>query len=184
MLYFWEVLNDFKKMRKNLEIRELRYGKQIYTWIQLWERLKDGKIIFEPIYNKEFGKDWSISKKSKFIESIFLGLPMPPFYFDGTDWDRWLVVDGRKRLKTFYEFRNNEFALKDLDFLDLNGKKYEDIGFRHTSRFGDPDILIDCYIVSPQTYLEYRVNFFKRFSSYSIKNIKTIIISKTNDKEA
>lgn len=166
-----------------LEIRELRYGQQVYTWWELWERLRSGKIIFEPIYNKRFGKEWSIVQKSKFIESIFLGLPMPPLYFDGTDWDNWLVVDGRKRLKAFYDFMNNSFELKNLDFLvDLNGAKYETTGFRYTSRLGNPDESINCYVVSPNTYIEYRYNFFRRFSTYPQKNIKEILNMKDNDK--
>ena len=165
-----------------LEIRELRYGSQVFTWADIWERLKNGKITFEPIYNQSSGKDWSISKKSKFIESIFLGLPMPPFYFDGTDWNNWLVVDGRKRLKAFSDFMNNNFALKDLDFLDLNGKRYEEVGFRYTSRFGSPDISIDCYIIDPNAEMDFRYNFFKRFSSYSEKNIKTVLNLEKNDK--
>ena len=40
-------------------------------------------------------------KKSQLLESIFLRIPLPAFYFDATDEDEWLIIDGLQRVINF-----------------------------------------------------------------------------------
>jgi hypothetical protein len=54
--------------------------------------------------NTEFqrcGDLWSKSVMSRLIESILLRLPLPVFYFDASNDNKWLIVDGLQRLSTF-----------------------------------------------------------------------------------
>lgn len=44
------------------------------------------------------GNLWPIEKQSQLIESVLIKLPLPAFYFDGSDDNKWLVVDGLQRL--------------------------------------------------------------------------------------
>lgn len=47
---------------------------------------------------------WSIEKKSSFIESILIGIPIPPaFAFENTD-GTWELIDGLQRISTVLEF--------------------------------------------------------------------------------
>lgn len=41
---------------------------------------------------------WDAGKQSRLIESLLIKFPLPAFYFDGTDNNKWLVVDGLQRL--------------------------------------------------------------------------------------
>ena len=91
---------------------------------------KDIKIIVEPKtidhlvsrlrhdeidLNTEFqrkGNLWSFDKQCRLIESILLRLPLPAFYFDASDDNKWLVVDGLQRLWSLKNFIVNA-ELKD-----------------------------------------------------------------------
>lgn len=78
---------------------------------------------------------WTISEKSRLIESIFLGLPIPPIVLaEAKDSKgKFLVIDGKQRLLTLIQFcgygvgKNNSFKLRNLDVLfDLNNKSIKD----------------------------------------------------------
>ena len=56
--------------------------------------------------------------ESTLIESLLTRIPVPAFYMDATDDDRWLVVDGLQRLTVLRRFVvDQEFALSELEFL-------------------------------------------------------------------
>jgi hypothetical protein len=75
---------------------------------------------------------WRIEKKSRFIESVLLGLPIPQIVLaeDKDHKGRYLVLDGKQRLLTLMQFwgvapesKWNNFKLADLHFLgELEGK--------------------------------------------------------------
>lgn len=55
---------------------------------------------------------WSIEKKSSFIESILIGIPIPPaFAYENTD-GTWELIDGLQRISTVLEFMG---VLRDPD---------------------------------------------------------------------
>jgi hypothetical protein len=79
---------------------------------------------------------WNIIRKSRFIESIILGFPIPQIVLASNEKERgkFIVLDGKQRLLTILQFygrsetQNNSFALKGLEFRpDLNGYKHEDL---------------------------------------------------------
>ena len=47
---------------------------------------------------------WTISQKSKLIESILLGIPLPSFFVSQREDGIWDVVDGLQRLATIFSF--------------------------------------------------------------------------------
>jgi hypothetical protein len=62
-------------------------------------------------------------------------IPLPAFYFDATNDDEWLVVDGLQRLMTLKRFAiDRTLRLRNLEFLkDLNGLVYDELP-RHLQR--------------------------------------------------
>lgn len=71
---------------------------------------RDGDIIINPNFQRFFR--WDIGRKSKLIESILLGIPIPPiFAFELSD-SRWEIIDGLQRLSTILEFMG---LLKSVD---------------------------------------------------------------------
>jgi len=60
------------------------------------------EIVINPEFQRLFR--WSISQKSKFIESLLLGIPVPSiFVFERND-ASWELIDGLQRLSTILEF--------------------------------------------------------------------------------
>lgn len=47
---------------------------------------------------------WSIEKKSAFIESILIGIPIPPVFAYEKDDGTWELIDGLQRVSTILEF--------------------------------------------------------------------------------
>jgi Protein of unknown function DUF262 len=70
---------------------------------------------------------WTIEKKSAFIESLLIGIPVPPaFAYENGD-GTWELIDGLQRISTILEFMG---ILRDPDdpdrlrFSRLTGSKY------------------------------------------------------------
>ena len=80
-----------------------------------------------PNYQREF--TWEDHRKSRFIESIIMGLPIPFFFFWERPEDGKLeIVDGSQRLRTIAEFIYDGFQLGQLDSLThLSGFRFEDL---------------------------------------------------------
>jgi Protein of unknown function DUF262 len=68
---------------------------------------------------------WDTEKKSRFIESLLMNIPVPPIFLYETDLNRYEVMDGQQRLNTILEFYDNNLVLKGLDtWAVLNGMTY------------------------------------------------------------
>lgn len=71
---------------------------------------------------------WDIKKKSKFIESLLMNLPIPPIFLYEFDTAAYEVMDGQQRITTICEFFDDQFKLKGLEELDsLNKLSYSDL---------------------------------------------------------
>lgn len=63
---------------------------------------KDGEIVINPDFQRLFR--WEVSQKSKLIESILLGIPLPPIFVFERESAKWELIDGLQRLSTILEF--------------------------------------------------------------------------------
>lgn len=121
------------------EIRTDGYSMSIGEWISIYEK---NEIDIHPDFQRFFR--WSEHQKSTFIESILLGIPIPPIFVSQRDDGIWDVIDGLQRLSTIYEFigifrsnnlnentsqneSNSLVALQETTYLpSLKGKKWDD----------------------------------------------------------
>ncbi len=129
----------------------------------LINRLKHGEIeVPEFQRNSDL---WTPSVMSRLIESILLKLPLPIFYFDVSNPDKWQVVDGLQRLSTIRRFFVDEnLTLKNLQFLTkLNGSSYKDLD-RTFQRTIDDTAFIT-YQIEAQTPKEVRYSIFNRINT-------------------
>lgn len=80
-----------------------------------------------PDYQREF--TWEDKRKSRFIESVLMGLPIPfLFFWESPETGKLEIVDGSQRLRTIEEFILGEFTLKELEELtSLNGFQFKDL---------------------------------------------------------
>ena len=102
----------------------------------LLDDLEDKKIKMDPEFQRD-SNVWTNIQKSRLIESVLLGLPLPSFYFsEDPNTNQLLVVDGLQRLCTFTDFcLDKKLKLKGLQFLtSLEGCTYDDLDRSHIRR--------------------------------------------------
>lgn len=63
---------------------------------------REGEIQIQPEYQRLFR--WDQTRKTRFIESILLGLPLPPIFVYQDGEGIWELIDGLQRLSTLLEF--------------------------------------------------------------------------------
>jgi uncharacterized protein with ParB-like and HNH nuclease domain len=106
---------------KRNEIRTDDLSMSIGEWVSLYV---NDEIDIHPEFQRFYR--WTNAQKTNLIESILLGIPIPPIFVSQRDDGVWDVIDGLQRLSTIYEFVG---ILKDedenvLDPLRLEKSKY------------------------------------------------------------
>ena len=85
-------------------------------------KFKRGRLNIQPEYQRAYR--WSEEQKTKFIESILLGIPIPPIFVAEDSEGKWELVDGLQRISTILSFfgilKKNEDDLEVLDIQDVD----------------------------------------------------------------
>ncbi|MGL6130965.1 MAG: DUF262 domain-containing protein [Fusobacteriaceae bacterium] len=149
---------------KPFNTKNIKVSSAIISLESLVKRLTHKEIDLNPDFQRN-GDLWDKTKMSRLIESIILRLPLPIFYFDVSDDENWVVIDGLQRLSTIKKFIvENKLKLSNLEFLaELNGKKYTDLD-RNIQRVIDETQIIT-YQVEGQTPKEVRYSIFNRINT-------------------
>lgn len=124
-----------------LHEREVDYDTREYPVEVLVNKLSDsdeGELpeLFVPDYQRDFV--WPDRMRSKLIESVLIGLPIPPIFVADTDESdgRLEIVDGSQRVRTLQEFVAGGLVLEGLTKLKkLNGKTFADLPPSRQRRF-------------------------------------------------
>lgn len=177
--------NNKNIMHKSLkdEIDEARmqvhtdsYPMSIGEMINLYQ---DEELDIHPEFQRVYR--WSTEQKSKLIESILLGIPLPSIFVSQRDDGVWDVVDGLQRLSTIFSFlgilRNDDneiikpLELKATKYLpSLEGKVWEDK--HNTERQIDTEIKrifkrekLDIKIIKRESETDTKFELFQRLNT-------------------
>src|SRR5882724_10336348 len=126
-----ELQQEIDKTRA--EIRTDGYPVSIGEWMSIYEKRE---LDIHPEFQRFFR--WSLRQKSRLIESLLLGIPIPQIFVAQRPDGVWDVVDGLQRLSTIFEFTGilldeNDapvppLALEATTYLrGLQGRRWEDI---------------------------------------------------------
>lgn len=69
----------------------------------LMERIDNDEIDLEPVFQRQQNL-WPLDQQSRLIESLMLKIPIPTFYFNAADDEKWIVIDGLQRLSAFKNY--------------------------------------------------------------------------------
>ena len=144
---------------------------------QLVDKLEYEEILI-PSYQR-LPDLWSSKKKSRFIESLMLNLPIPLFYFDEAEDNKWRVIDGLQRISTLEHFiildnkkdkntttitKNRQpLILSDLEFkTEYNGKKWSELPRDIQRRIETNQVTIN--LIGKGTPEEVKYNIFSRIN--------------------
>lgn len=142
----------------------------------LYQRLAYEEIEIQPDYQRK-DRIWTEDKKSKLIESILMGLPLPIFYFGERKNDNWVVIDGLQRLTTVQDFMMGKFALnldKESSVYDANGKRFTEFDRKFTRAINEFEITAYVIDMEEDPYNNKSVNqfiveLFHRINTYGVK---------------
>lgn len=136
------------------------------TLRNLIDRLRNDEIDM----NTEFQRNadlWNSGQMSRLIESILIRFPLPAFYFDASDDDRWLVVDGLQRLSSIRKFVINtekSLRLSGLEYLnDLKSKTYEDLPRQYKRRIDECPVTL--FLIQKGTPSAVKYSIFRRINT-------------------
>ncbi len=141
---------------------EIDYTTRDYSIEYIVEKFRSGEFFIPDEYQRQY--IWNEDEKNRFIESLFLGLPIPFMFFSDSDDGRCEIIDGAQRTQTIEAFVNGDVVLDNLEKLDtLNGFKYEDIPLYYRKKFDKTNIRV--IVLSDDTTLEIRQEIFNRINT-------------------
>ncbi len=129
----------------------------------LVRRLRQERINLYPEYQRLPGL-WDKRRMSQLIESLLIRIPIPVFYFDGTQ-DTWEVVDGLQRLSTLKRFMidSDSLRLEGLEYLrEYEGKTFNELPPFLQNRIENTQLML--YVINPGTPEEIKFNIFSRIN--------------------
>lgn len=111
--------------QKISELRnELKTDRLDMSFGEIMSIFESGDLIISPEYQRAYR--WTDEQRTRFIESILLGIPIPPIFVAEDTSGKWELVDGLQRISTILSFfglltvlpEKNKFALLETDLLD------------------------------------------------------------------
>lgn len=182
--------------QKKKEISTDGYPMSIGELISLY---KEDELDIHPEFQRFFR--WSQLQKTKLIESILLGIPIPSIFVSQREDGVWDVVDGLQRLSTIFEFvgilkDENKILLPPSELVETNylpslkSKKWDDDtdlsnSFDQTLRLTFKREKIDVKIVKKESDSSIKFELFQRLntlgsklSDQEVRNCLLVMINK------
>jgi len=150
---------------------------------ELLRRLSRRRIDIAPVYQRKFR--WDRARQSQLIESIFLGIPIPPLFMATNRREdlqnQWEVVDGLQRLLTLAAFAGDEevFDAAGLDLKDdrltlfglekipsFDGLAFTDLPEDIRTSFEDRPVRV--VVLNDKSDLQVRFDLFERLNTGGI----------------
>ncbi|RXF71965.1 DUF262 domain-containing protein [Arcticibacter tournemirensis] len=158
------------------DLKKINVRGDVITIDNIYKRLKENEIRLDGYFQRKSNL-WNDDIKSRLIETIILNMPIPPLFFDVTNDDRWLIVDGLQRISAINSFYNNELALTKLDYIpSLEGKYYRDLNRTYQRKFEEKQLSYSA--IYPGTPKSVRYKIFKNI------NVSALILNRQEIRHA
>lgn len=135
-----------------------------FTISQFVEMINDGDLEIAPRFQRNF--IWDRTRKSRLIESIFLGLPLPTIYLSQYPDGRLTIVDGLQRINTIKDFMEDKFSLCNMEYFnDYNDKKYSELILSRLLLRRFKQTVISCFVIDYRSPSQLKYDLFRRLNT-------------------
>jgi hypothetical protein len=110
------------------QVKKVQTNSLDLSFNELMDMYEQGELIVNPDYQRAFR--WSEGKESRFIESLVLGMPIPPIFVIEQDDGKYELIDGLQRLSSYFHFRG-KLTLDAFRQKDSQGRLLEAHRLRH-----------------------------------------------------
>jgi hypothetical protein len=146
---------------------------------ELTNLYRDGELIIRPEFQRLFR--WSETQKSRLLESLLLGIPLPSIFVAQTEAGKWELVDGLQRVSTILEAQGElrDKTGEKLPQLELRATKYIPALEGRVWQHSDPErslteaqrldikrSKVDMKIIKRGSSPEAKFDLFQRLNSY------------------
>ncbi len=163
------IISQEQKQAADAQIKErqkqIDYDTKDFTIELLINKFNKGDF-FIPTYQRNFV--WMDKNKNLFLESIFLGLPIPFMFLADCRDGKQEIIDGAQRMQTIVEFFNNDFRLSGMEKLtELNGFMFKDLSEIQQRKFLNKSLRI--IVLEEDTPPDARQDLFYRINTTGMK---------------
>lgn len=171
-----EIGNIFEAKRKLLE--KTKISKQTWSILEIYQKIRSKKLLLDTEYQRNY--IWPTDKRTAFIESLFMGIIIPPIYvveIPGKDFleeNVYEVVDGKQRITTLKKFIDGEFKLdsRSLEYFQdwFAGKSFGEIKEQHDTLITEMlSSVLDIYVITANSPEFTKYDIFSRLNKGSEK---------------
>lgn len=154
-------------------LKKTKIVKQTWSIQEIYQKIKSRRLDLSPDYQRN--DIWKIDKQTAFVESLFMGIIVPPIYvveIPGNDLledSTYEVVDGKQRLTTINKFLTNQFSLdkKSLEYYKdwFGTKTYGQIKDEHQELTSEMlSSVLDIYVITANSPEFTKYDIFSRLN--------------------
>ncbi|NQX03791.1 DUF262 domain-containing protein [Rathayibacter sp. VKM Ac-2856] len=134
---------------------------------------RDGELVIQPAYQRLYR--WEAEQKSRLVESILLGIPLPSIFVSQAQNGKWELIDGLQRVSTILQLQG---LLPSYEPLRMEGTKYlkglegmvwesdDDDSLSDAQRLDFKRSKVDVKIVKRESDPATKYDLFQRLNSY------------------
>ncbi|WP_274628069.1 DUF262 domain-containing protein [Arvimicrobium flavum] len=146
---------------------------------ELTNLYREKELVIRPEFQRFFR--WTEIQKSRLVESLLLGIPLPSIFVAQTESGVWEVVDGLQRLSTIFELQGelrdgngaqqSMLELRATKYLpSLEGRRWHDLNptksLSEAQRLDIKRSKIDIKIIKRESSPQTKFDLFQRLNSY------------------